>query len=259
MLPNREGRFKARIVEHGLDETGKSKLATFVARFELDQELVNGQWEPVDESFDITGYFYLEKKDGSINTITVDQLKSALGWSGQDLLWLQDADFSDTPVQIKLEYETYDGKDRLKVRYIDAADATPSGVPKASDETRRSLAGRLGAKLRALSGAPVTTPKPTGTPKLPNRPSAVSAKAPARSAASPPTAPAPVPATAAVTMQEAWEHFANHCPEHLDDKAVTNEWFRVLSELVPGKEPQAITPAEWAKVKELGPSRLLPV
>ena len=60
-------------------------------------------------------------------------------------------------MQIKLAYETYDNKTRLKVQYIDAEDATPTGVPKADDAARRSIATRLGARLRANAG---DTPTP---------------------------------------------------------------------------------------------------
>jgi hypothetical protein len=80
MLPNREGRFKAVILEHGVAETGKNNLATFVCRFQLEDELVQNEWVHLDELLDITGYLHLEKKDGSLNTITIDALKAAFGW-----------------------------------------------------------------------------------------------------------------------------------------------------------------------------------
>lgn len=139
MLPNREGRFKAAILEHGVAETGPNHLATFVCKFRLTEELVNGEWTPVDDDFQITGYFYLEKKDGTLNTVTIDSLKSAFGWDGRDPFWLQDADFDGLIVQVKLTYEQYNGQTRLKVQYVDAENATPSEVPKANDDARRSI------------------------------------------------------------------------------------------------------------------------
>ncbi len=152
MLPNREGRFKATILEHGVAETGPNSLATFVCRFQLVQELISGQWEPVEEDFDITGYFYLEKRDGSLNTVIIDQLRKAFGWDGRDPFWLQDTDFSGLQVQIKLGWERWNDQDRLKVQWIDAEDATPLGVPQTDENVRRSIANRLGAKLRANAG-----------------------------------------------------------------------------------------------------------
>lgn len=255
MLPNREGRFKAFILEQGVAETGPNNLATFICKFGLTDELVNGQWvglEPDEGNLDITGYFYLEKKDGSINTITVDQLKDAFGWDGRDPLWLQDSDFSSLAVQVKLEFELYNGTQRLKVRYVDAADAEGRGVKKADDNVRKSLSTRLGSKLRALAGGtPVNIPRPTGKPTAPPPPSSP----PSRSAPKPP--PTATPKTA--TMQQAWEAFAKECPPGWKQKEIEEEWFRVLGEMFPGTSPDKLTGAQWATVVEEAPSKLIPL
>jgi hypothetical protein len=247
MLPNREGRFKANIIEHGVAETGPSNLATFVCKFGLIQELANGDWVPVDESLDITGYFYLEKKDGSINTITVDALKEAFGWDGRDPLWLQDTDFvsSGLLVQVKLGYELYNGRQRLKVQFVDAENAAPAGVAKADDNTRRSLSTRLGSKLRALAGGtPVSPPKPANAP----RPAPVSGRP------GPKVAPKSVPKELAApsTMNDVWAQFSKAVPEHFSQEQTEAEWFRILGELLPGKNAQALTPDEWGIVRDRG-------
>jgi hypothetical protein len=243
MLPDREGRFKATILEHGVAETGPNRLATFVCKFALTEELVSGEWEPLppeEGELDITGYFYLEKKDGSINTVTVDQLKAAFGWDGRDPFWLQDSDLGQLVVQVKLEFEQYDGKQRLKVRYVDAEDATPAGVPMADDNTRRTLSTRLGSKLRALAGGtPAPAPKPTG------KPTAV------------PAPKAPVAKTA--TMQQAWQAFAKECPKGWEPKDIEQEWFRVLGELFPDTQLDTLTPQQWAIVLEQAPSKIVPI
>lgn len=266
MLPNREGRFKAQVLEHGVDETGPNRLATFVCKFGLTEELTSGEWLPLppeDGDLDITGYFYLEKKDGSINTITVDSLKAAFAWDGRDPLWLQDADFSGLVVQLKLEFEVYDNKQRLKVRWVDAEDAEGRGVPKADDNARRTLGTRLGSKLRALAGgSPAPAPKPNGAPTPPGKPAAPPTKtitklAPASASAfAPTTSAAPVKIA---TMQQAWEAFAKECPKGWQASDVEQEWFRILGELVPGKQPEAITPAEWAMVIEEAPAKIIPM
>lgn len=36
-----------------------------------------------DEELEITGHFFLEKKDGSLNTSQIDPLKWAFGWDGR--------------------------------------------------------------------------------------------------------------------------------------------------------------------------------
>jgi len=114
MLPNREGLFHAYPVEIGVDETGPNKLTTAVIRFRLFEELKDGQWQDCfDEGLEIVGYFYLECRDGSLNEITLDSLKNALGWDGRDVFWLQETHLAEHPVQVKLGFEQYNGKTRL--------------------------------------------------------------------------------------------------------------------------------------------------
>ena len=114
MIPNREGLFNAYPAEIGVDETGPNKLATCIIRFKLYQELqASGEWDDcAADNLEITGYFYLEKKDGALNTITVDSLKAALGWDGRDPFWLQTTDLSQHAVQLKLAFEEFNGKTR---------------------------------------------------------------------------------------------------------------------------------------------------
>lgn len=248
MLANREGRFKATILEHGVAETGPNKLATFVCRFQLSQELINGEWEPVDQDFDITGYFYLEKRDGTLNSITIDNLKSAFGWDGRDPFWLQDADFNRHVVQVKLAYETFDGKTRLRVQYVDAEDATPSGVPQADDTARRSIGTRLGSKFRANAGgtpAPAPKPNPGSRPAPPN-------PAPAAAPSAPP------PTIAGLTMQQAWEAFTKSYPENCAQEHTESEWFRLLNQMFPGKKPEQLTQQDWSRFAAEAPAQIVP-
>jgi hypothetical protein len=272
MLPNCEGRFKAAILEHGVSETGPNHLATFICRFQLIQELGNGQWRPVDEDLDITGYFYLEKRDGSINTSVIDSLKSAFGWDGRDPLWLQDTDFvgSGLIVQVKLAFEQYQGKTRLKVQYVDAENSTggPGNVPRADDSTRRSLANRLGAKLRANAapgtGTPVRTPTPAGKPSPPN----ATARATARQASQPnPQQATTTAATAngassgspAVDADTAWAAFKAYFDKpDVDPTLIESEWFRILGEMFPGRDADGLAPHEWAAFIAEAPKQIIP-
>ena len=263
MLPNREGRFKATILEHGVSETGPNNLATFIVKLQLIQELGNGQWNPVDEDLDITGYFYLEKRDGSLNTITIDALKSAFGWDGRDPLWLQDSDFNGHVVQVKLAFEEYQGKTRLKVQYINAENSTGGGVPRADDNTRRSLANRLRAKLRANAGG---TPAPASKPAPGSRPAPPTAARP-KPAPTPPSAEQPFqpPATAAapadrpLNADTAWAAFQGHFDKpNVDPKLIEGEWFRILGDMFPGRDAKTLSPDEWARFLAEGPGKIIP-
>lgn len=272
MLPTREGLFNAYPIEIGIDETGPNNLATCIIRFDLYEELQpDGQWgDCTGENWEITGYFYLEKKDGSLNTLTLDALKAALGWDGRDPFWLQETDLSGHPVQVKLGFEEYGGKTRIKVQYLNPFGSTGGGgVSKADDATRRTISNRLGSKLRAMAGpaqAPAKPAKPAGPPKLPPaRPKAQptpAAPAPKAEPAPPaePAAPVEQPRDPeAATMEEAWAEFCKHCPPpKWDQAAVEAEWFRIIAELFPGKQPDELTPAEWAAMRDQGPAQIIP-
>ena len=267
MIPNREGLFNAYPVEVGVDETGPNKLATCIINFRLYEELQpSGEWADCsDEQFEVTGYFYLEKRDGSLNTITLDSLKSALGWDGRDPFWLQEADLSQHPVQVKLAFEEYGGKTRIKVQFLNPFGSTAGGgVSKADDATRRTISNRLGSKLRAVAGPAQAPTKPAGPPKLP--PAKPKAK-PAPPPAAPKNEPAPPVAGAeeaprdpdASTLEEAWGEFCKHCPpEKWDQAAVEAEWFRIIAELFPGKQPDELSAAEWAVMRDQGPAQIIP-
>jgi hypothetical protein len=277
MLPNREGLFNAHPVQIGIDETGPNNLATCIINFKLYEELQpSGEWADCSaDNFDISGYFYLEKKDGSLNTVTIDALKDALGWDGRDPFWLQEADLSEHAVQVKLALEEYGGKTRMKVQYLNPFGSTGGGgVTKADDATRKSITNRINSKLRALAGPAPAAAKPAGKPapkpaasaaaplKLPPaKPKAqppASPPPPAARTPEPPTAEAPADPQAA-TMEEAWGEFCKHCPPpKWDQEAIEKEWFRILAAMFPGRQPDELTPAEWAAMRDEGPAQIIP-
>lgn len=251
MLLNREGHFKARILEAGVSETGSNQLVTFVARFAIDQEYYpnDAQWYDVsNEGAEITGYFYLEKKDGSLNTRAIESLCEALGWDGRDVFWLQDTDLGDRLVQLTIAMETYENKTRPKVRWINHEDAEPtSGVKRADGTARTAIANRLSGKLRANAGG---TPRPAPAPTS-SKPKPPAPKTPAKP-------PAPDTPPRATTMDEAWEIFVSECPDNMSDKERERQWFHILAQMFPGKEITQLTPADWQKFAEEGPAQIVP-
>ena len=60
-------------------------------------------------------------------------------------------------------------------------------------------------------------------------------------------------------MQQAWEAFGVECPTNWDSAGIAKEWFRVLSVIFPGKRPDTLTPAEWARFVNESPSKIIPI
>jgi hypothetical protein len=260
-LVNREGRFKARIEDCSVSETGDCNLFTFTARFILVEEYHEAESEWYDISANgegVVGYFYLEKKGqfepgsnskrrpNELNTFAIAALKDALGWDGCDIFALQNADYSSTVVQLVIVIDTYNNRSRPKVKYINAENSEPaSGVQRANDATLQMISNRIGSKLRANAGG---TPRPAPTPTTP-RPAA------------PPVAPpkaATTPPPRAATMDEAWGLFVAAWPANLPDDDRERQWFRILAELFPGKAVESLAAADWQRFADEGLARIVP-
>ena len=234
MLANREGRFRASVCEKGVNETGPNKLCTVVLRFRLNEEHVDGQWRDVSaENLEVVAYCYVEKRDGTLNDFQIQMLREAFGWTGMDPFW-----FEDTPelpdVQVTLEWETYNQKQRIRVRWINAYDAEPSaGVTHADANQRRSLTARLGSRLRAhFGGTPAPAPKPTGAPKAP------------------PKRTPPPESKPAHTMDATWVLFADWAKAaRVAEELLHDMWFDAIREVCGHDDADRVTPEQWAVIQ----------
>ena len=230
----RAGRFKAQVLDAGVGESGPNNLLTFTPRFVVTHELQAGEWVDVaHEYLDITAFVYLEKRDGSMNTRAIQNLKDSFGWDGSDPFWLQDNDLPDC--QITVEMDEYQGKVRPKVQWINHLDSEGGlAVVKSGDADRRRILARVGAKFRALGGG---------------KPPAKAAPKPAPKAA---PAPVPVEEGEAATQEEAWAEFARVAQEKgWDDEKLNGEWFGAIEATTGGRDYAKVTPAQWAAVKSL--------
>ncbi|MBI5725049.1 MAG: hypothetical protein HZA50_13895 [Planctomycetes bacterium] len=259
MFANREGCFNAYPVAIGIGQSRQNKLLQAVIQYRLVEELADGQWVDCSgESLEITGYHILEKRDHSLNENAIESLKASLGWDGSDPFWLQDNAelLAEKLVQVKLIAEEYEGQRAIKVQYLNPYGSNYGGVPKADDELRRNIANRLGSKFRAIAGGTsVQTPKPAGKPTPPKSAPPKPAAKQAAPAAPIATAEPPAPAT----MEQAWTEFIKHCqPPKWNQEATEKEWFRILAELFPGKQPDQLNGADWAIMLEQGPGKIIP-
>lgn len=254
MMANRAGRFRASVTDKGVSETGPNKLLTFIPRFLLLQESCSDGWKDIEsEGQEITAYVYMERRDHSINDVALQQLKDAFGWDGRDPYWLED---SDLPVcQVTLDFETYQGEERLKVRWIANAEADGARVPKSTDDERKKVRTRIGAKLRAMAG---------GTPagKAAEKPKAAGGTAPKatppkRQAPSPaiepppttPTAPPPAEMPIPYNQETAWTTHCDSCAKAgLTDAQAESLWWKNVQIVAGHQDPDRLTAEEWERV-----------
>jgi hypothetical protein len=234
MNANREGRFRARAMDVGVNETGPNKLCTVILRFGLTEEYVDGEWKDIErEEFDAVAYCYIEKRDGTLNDFQIDMLKDAFGWPGLDPFWFEEQ--QELPqVQITLQWDEYQGKKRIRVQFINAYDSEPTaGITHADADARRAMTARLGHKLRAHSGGRAApAPKPKGTPKPP-----------------PKAAPEKAESTTASTMDDAWALFAKWAETTgTSEEELHKAWFAAIQEVCGHQDAERVTPEQWAEV-----------
>lgn len=170
----------------------------------------------------ITASQCIIQKDGAISTMTVDTFKQCFQWDGTDPFWLtESANIVNKPVQLVLANEEYDGKTRLKVKYINP----PGGGMRHEAVDKNKFLAKYGAKFRALAGG--STVKAPAAPKPPTPP------------------PAPAPATKRATLEDAWAALCEANPKNSRDE---NEklWGDAIQKITGGKGYP--TPEQWAKL-----------
>lgn len=175
-----EGRFKARVTSWAMKQRPSGAVCvtlalTILEQYDFDEEKWVS-WAEADEHY-VYGDFYVIKKDGKLNTGTVEQLWKALAWDGDPEV-IANSPPPTTPVQIEVKAEQYQGNTYHKASWIDPVDHVPSRgtVVGASGEELVSIKQRFGAQLRAATAvakskapakptapvAPVSTKEPRG-------------------------------------------------------------------------------------------------
>jgi len=172
MKIDREGTFMARPISWGVKTAKDTQAVAINMGFLITAQRDGDQWT------DWTGYgdhhaygdYWIVKKDGTINTQTVDNLVRAFGadavkWMG-DLRKI-DGPPPDTMVQIVVKEDEYQGVVRYKAAWINAADYEPQPFL-ADAQAVGGLQGRFGSMLRAAASAsakaiPAAAPNTAGT------------------------------------------------------------------------------------------------
>lgn len=152
------GTYKARAAQWdlGLTGTGKEQVAVM---FELLDPAFAGQR--------ITWFGYFTEK---ALPITVKALRT-MGWQGDDLLNLQGLDGNE--VELVIANETYEGKTRPKVQFVNAVGGGLSLATPMAPDQQRSFAAQMRMRIAAINageGAQKSAPKQRPSPASDRRP-----------------------------------------------------------------------------------------
>lgn len=265
---DREGTFKCLIPEHSVN-TSTNGHPQFVGQFlaiemwDEDSEI----WQPWDYEQELVGYFVLFSKDGTA-TLNASQVMEALGWDGKSLCELDETDYSEKVVQIRVELNEYKGKTSLQVSWLDAEDAIPGvKVKKMDRDALKSLDSQFNSALKLLGGrtpakaptqASATPPKATPPTTAPSVETAAHTAAIASKTESkkrrgrpPKNTTPPTPAEGSCTQIEAWESSVTWVGESFPEEKLSEVWLQTVIEIVGEKTPDdKITDAQWYTIKE---------
>lgn len=163
---DRPGVFHANINDYELWECrGDSEAAAITCRFDVYEKLEpNGEWIPWEYGQQIDGHAWIVKRDGTINVKGLIAFGDATGWDGS-LDPIFDRTFKPLPVRIDCRLETYNGKERVKVAWINHHDYAGPGVRQVASSGRDDLIAKHQEKLRQLvAQRPRTSPPDAYSP-----------------------------------------------------------------------------------------------
>lgn len=165
---DRPGIFKARPFSWNVSTKDDSQSVAVALGFLVLSQLEGEEWVSWErddvEPHHVYGYFYVVKRDGSINSTAVKQLVESLGWNGD--LRSVTGEPPDVVVQITVKEETYNGKTQLKATWMNPGDYVPQPYG-ASEGDVAKLQSKFGPLLRAAAGG-ATKAKPAA--KAPAKP-----------------------------------------------------------------------------------------
>ena len=100
---------------------------------------------------EIEGWVWFVRRDGSPNPHGVRSLREGLGWSGNPADLQPGSGWKPTECEITVEWETYEGAERLRVRWVNAVGGRPGRRQLATAELAE-LDRKLGDEFRRICG-----------------------------------------------------------------------------------------------------------
>lgn len=167
---DREGSFRARIVEYELKEFESGAVAIDV-KCVLTQEPGSEGWVDLEEPLEASGLIFVIKKDGSVNTNGFDSLRNHAGWDG-NLESIGCRTWEPTQCTVEIKREEYKDQIRYDVSFINAYEQRPKMSPARASELQAKYALKLqraGGAIKPKTGK-LAPPPPQGSEDDPEIP-----------------------------------------------------------------------------------------
>jgi len=280
------GVFKARIIQHAVTESRQQGLPQYAIKagcYEMEQHLTNADgsqqldkggrpivgFVPLDDEYTLQDYLPLAwMKDGVPTfTNTFDNIQEALGWHPDpNRLWesLQEHPIAELSIQVVVEVETYEGKERAQIKFINPIGFAGMGIREMDAPALAKLSNAWAATFRAKfgsgGGAAAPAPQPAAAPApapVAQAPAPAPAAAATPSPSTPPASPAAsgaAPAAPGSTTSSKEEVWALCVQErgNMTDEALGQEFFSQIEEATGAKTSEqvnALTPEQWGTVR----------
>lgn len=284
------GSFRGEILDAGVDLTsgGFPQIVLKVTADEMYDEGAKewAPWEdfdwPVAEANDRTIVAYLVLFGAKGATLSCDQVKKITGWEGDSFASLQAIDLTGVKIQFRTEENTYEGKTRVQVAWVDVYDAAPGGsIRKLDAKDITALDAKFGKFLKAENkpqsagggrgkkkdetakteeksettrggrgrGRKKKDEAATTIDKTPTEPPA-GGEPPV---GDPPEAPADetdiFKNNGPCTQKEAWADVTSKKPAALSIDKLGEIWLKTVEAVAPGKQQAELTDEDWSAVR----------
>lgn len=216
-----EGRFLANIIDYGIFEAKKSRSVAVDLRFEtitfFNPDGSESEWS----GYGVRGRVFIIGKTGDVLQANATSLADATGWDG-DLREVAQKTWSpQSPVQIIVEPEKYEGRTYFRAERVLRADWQPSRAGNVSEDDGRRIADRYTSALQSIVA------KHSGNGQPDRKESEKSEK---------------------WTAEKVW-------PEFGGDEA---KWKEAIAHFAGGKAVGEISQEEWAQIAAIDPQTWTP-
>ncbi len=266
MLITQEGTYRGEIVSGGL---AKSSGELPEERLDLKATEVwdtdSQEWLSADpENNEIRAFLQLFSHTDK-ELLHNKQLKKVVGDYNGDFRVLAEMVLAGTPIQFRVEPNTYNDNTTLKVTWIDIYDAVPGktlgildkeGVAALQQRYATVLAStKTPVKAVSAASAPVSAPK-TAPPQDTDKPitgdkgtpvTKTKGKPKGRPAVPGKTAPISAVSVGKCTPDEAWDACISLKRDDITEEKLTEIWTEEVYKV--NKDPDALTPEQWYQVK----------